>query len=414
MAGWTLAFQMGVKFDRILDGFDGPFEELKDEVPPPPAKVLDADGAVGFFLDTRHERLVPRGEPAAGGGRGGAPAARSRSPSNGTKYPAGHVLRHPQADDAGRCWRRSPPSSARRSSAARTRPARRRSRSKPVRVGLWDRYGGSMPSGWTRGSWSSSSSRSRSSTRRSWTRADLREKFDVLIFVDGAIPARGGGGSAGAAAATTAARRRRTRSTNSTCPPSTAAAAAASPRPKTVPQLQEVPGRRRHDPDHRQLDGLAEHLGLPVANHLVDEGRGRQGAAAGPRQVLRARLGAAGEGGPDAPARVGHGRRGGRDVLGQPDVPAAGASGERACSAWRGSTARRRCAAAGRGGRSTSTAASRSSRPRSARAGWCCSARRSSSAPSRTATFKFLFNAIVARGRDHSRAGVYTGTDGLR
>ena len=24
--GWTLAFQMGVKFDRILDGFDGPFE----------------------------------------------------------------------------------------------------------------------------------------------------------------------------------------------------------------------------------------------------------------------------------------------------------------------------------------------------------------------------------------------------
>ena len=29
MAGWTLAFQMGVKFDRILDGFDGPFEELQ-------------------------------------------------------------------------------------------------------------------------------------------------------------------------------------------------------------------------------------------------------------------------------------------------------------------------------------------------------------------------------------------------
>ena len=23
-AGWTLAFQMGVQFDRVLDGFDGP------------------------------------------------------------------------------------------------------------------------------------------------------------------------------------------------------------------------------------------------------------------------------------------------------------------------------------------------------------------------------------------------------
>ena len=27
-AGWTLAFQMGVQFDRILDGFDGPFEQI--------------------------------------------------------------------------------------------------------------------------------------------------------------------------------------------------------------------------------------------------------------------------------------------------------------------------------------------------------------------------------------------------
>ena len=27
-AGWTLALQMGVQFDRILDGFDGPFEKL--------------------------------------------------------------------------------------------------------------------------------------------------------------------------------------------------------------------------------------------------------------------------------------------------------------------------------------------------------------------------------------------------
>ena len=27
-AGWTLAYQMGVKFDRILDGFTGPFERV--------------------------------------------------------------------------------------------------------------------------------------------------------------------------------------------------------------------------------------------------------------------------------------------------------------------------------------------------------------------------------------------------
>src|SRR5207253_7743340 len=34
MAGWTLAYQMGVQFDRVLDGFDGPFEDIKGPVPP--------------------------------------------------------------------------------------------------------------------------------------------------------------------------------------------------------------------------------------------------------------------------------------------------------------------------------------------------------------------------------------------
>jgi hypothetical protein len=53
MAGWTLAYQMGVVFDRVLDGFDGPFEELKDHVAPPRAQVFDDRLAAGFLLSTR-------------------------------------------------------------------------------------------------------------------------------------------------------------------------------------------------------------------------------------------------------------------------------------------------------------------------------------------------------------------------
>src|SRR5207248_6010508 len=53
MAGWTLAYQMGVKFDRYLDLFDGPFEELTDEIPPPPAKVASFGASAGYFLDAR-------------------------------------------------------------------------------------------------------------------------------------------------------------------------------------------------------------------------------------------------------------------------------------------------------------------------------------------------------------------------
>src|SRR5205085_7107526 len=52
-AGYTLAFQMGVQFDRLLDAVEAPLEEIKSPVPPPPAQVLDVESAVGFFLSPR-------------------------------------------------------------------------------------------------------------------------------------------------------------------------------------------------------------------------------------------------------------------------------------------------------------------------------------------------------------------------
>src|SRR5213596_3093137 len=88
IAGWTLAYQMAVKFDRLLDGFDGPFERLTGEVPPPPARVLDAEGAVGFLLHRRTNdafrtvnRLLAAGEEVR----------RLREPfeANGVSHPPG-------------------------------------------------------------------------------------------------------------------------------------------------------------------------------------------------------------------------------------------------------------------------------------------------------------------------------------
>ena len=42
VAGYTLAYQMGVVFDRILDGFDGPFEKLTDFAKPPAGSIRGA------------------------------------------------------------------------------------------------------------------------------------------------------------------------------------------------------------------------------------------------------------------------------------------------------------------------------------------------------------------------------------
>src|SRR5262249_47459095 len=46
-AGWTLAMQMGVQFDRILEGFTGPFEKVTDWNLPMPAGSVTSAGRVG-------------------------------------------------------------------------------------------------------------------------------------------------------------------------------------------------------------------------------------------------------------------------------------------------------------------------------------------------------------------------------
>ena len=71
-AGWTLAFQMGVQFDRVLEGFTGPFEHVTEwNVPAAPGRVLTADGTTTAFAITREandafravNRLLASGEP---------------------------------------------------------------------------------------------------------------------------------------------------------------------------------------------------------------------------------------------------------------------------------------------------------------------------------------------------------------
>jgi hypothetical protein len=69
ITGYTLAFQMGVQFDRILDGFTGPFEKIPALLKPPVGKVTQAPGTAGYLLShqvndsfTGTNRLLASGE----------------------------------------------------------------------------------------------------------------------------------------------------------------------------------------------------------------------------------------------------------------------------------------------------------------------------------------------------------------
>jgi len=48
--GYTLAMQMGVQFDRILDGFEAPTEHVADVMAPPPGRI-EGNGRAGWLID---------------------------------------------------------------------------------------------------------------------------------------------------------------------------------------------------------------------------------------------------------------------------------------------------------------------------------------------------------------------------
>jgi hypothetical protein len=181
-AGWTLAYQMGVQFDRILEPFSGPFEPVRDwNVKPPPGRVMTTARGAAFMLSRSANdayravnRLLASGDrvvalPDAFHFENGKPTvARLQAVADElgvnfvpvelpSKAIAGTPLRAP-------------------------------------RIGLWDQYGGSMESGWTRWILEQFEFPFTRVFAADLDAGNLNAKYDVLIFVNGAIPSGQAGG----------------------------------------------------------------------------------------------------------------------------------------------------------------------------------------------------------------------------
>ncbi len=185
-AGWTLAYQMGIEFDRVLEGFEGPFQELRDEVGPPPGSVSGRQGAAGYLLDPRlNDGAIVVNRLLAAGKR----VARLTGPyeAGGHNFPPGAVFieaatgleeaLHQLAEELGIDFR-----------GVDQKPRTASLELQPVRIGLWDRYGGSMPSGWVRWILEKYEFPFEVVFPPQLDEGDLRDRFDVLIFMGGAIP----------------------------------------------------------------------------------------------------------------------------------------------------------------------------------------------------------------------------------
>jgi hypothetical protein len=194
-AGWTLAFTMGVKFDRILEGIDCPCDKHTEELKPPAGRITQAVSPAGYLLS--HEvndsfvavnRLLNSNEEVYWLKNSITVAGKTYPP--GTHFipakPTTLAKLRKLATDVGLNF-----------DAIATKPQGEALMLRPLRIGLADRYGGSMPSGWIRLIMERFEFPFQVVYPSQLDAGDLASKFDVLIFPDGAITRAAGGGGGG-------------------------------------------------------------------------------------------------------------------------------------------------------------------------------------------------------------------------
>lgn len=257
-AGYTLAYQMGVKFDRMLDGFECPCEEVKGMATPPAGRVTA--GAAGWLVDhSFNDAFVAVNRVMKAGGE--VSWLKGATTAGGKQYAAGAWFIANKAGAKGIVDKIAAEQGVNFDGVA-SRPQGDALRMKNVRVGLWDQYGGSMPSGWMRWIFEQFDFPNvRQVFAQELDAGNLNAKFDVLVFADGGIPEsdRAAGGGFGGR-----------QPQPEDIPEEFRATLGRVTIAKTVPQLKKFMEDGGTVITIGGSSALAEHLNLPVHNHLVE------------------------------------------------------------------------------------------------------------------------------------------------
>lgn len=178
-AGWTLAYQMGVEFDRYQDNFTGPFETVPyGELQHAPPIDL-AESSTGYIIDpTANNAFIAVNNLL----HEGINVYRITSPSNnwaeGSFYvpPAGNQILRQAGQQLGII------------ASPTTSKPNNLTEIQPQRIALFDQYGGSMTSGWTRWIMEQFNFTYTNIYPQDIDKGALNSKFDIIIFTDGTIP----------------------------------------------------------------------------------------------------------------------------------------------------------------------------------------------------------------------------------
>lgn len=192
VAGYTLALQMGISFDRILEAVEGQFAPVAGLLAPPPG-AIEGEGKAGWLIS--HEtnnsfiltnRLLKAKQQPLWLKDAVTHGATSFSPG------AIWVPASPQAETIIRTATRDLGLVAH---AAAAMPAGEVVKLRPARIGLIDSYGGLMTSGWTRWLLERFEFPFELVFPQRIEAGSLNRDFDVLLFTDGGLPSTGAWGN---------------------------------------------------------------------------------------------------------------------------------------------------------------------------------------------------------------------------
>jgi len=254
-AGWTLAYQMGVQFDRILDGFDGPFTRIVGFAKAQAPHVGPA--AAGYaFSHTENDaftavnRLLARGDTVY--------TLLTPLNINGRTYDVGTFYTPAKTGTRLVLARLAQEKGIQFDAFHTDVSSASLKRVRPARIALWDQYGGAITSGWARFVLEQFEFPYEVVYPQTIDAGNLNAKYDVLILPDGASFTRSG------------TRAEPSRVNPDEVPPEFRDRTGSLTVARTVPRLQAFLNGGGTIIAIGSATDLGVHLQLPIANALTD------------------------------------------------------------------------------------------------------------------------------------------------
>ncbi len=254
-AGWTLAYQMGVQFDRIMEGFEGPFEKN------PPGQIIKISGpavkksAKGYVLDARANTSYKAVNNLM---NIGIEVARIVNLAPGSTYSKGSFY-IPANSKSNLIINKIATENNVRFIEVDQKPALL-TKIKKAKIALWDTYGGSMPSGWVRFILEKYDYSFELLFAKDIDAGNLRSKYDVIVFVGGAIPDT----------SSRIGRRGRDTLNAENIPEAYKKMTGAVNAERSIPELKLFMEKGGHIVTIGSSTQLAYHLQLPISNAMVE------------------------------------------------------------------------------------------------------------------------------------------------